>query len=235
MIKRDAIILVLAILSGAAAFVMVFNFLNEAAQPKREFVLAKVAIAQGKEITREDLALSKPLKNTDAKNLFLQLDDVVGRNALEEIPKGTLIDRSKLKLKEPPLPVLPKKSALPIPEGMRALTIGAGDIIGMPDLLEIGNYIDVLGTVLTSTGLRELKTILYGAQVISMEGGEGVPIRSITLAVNPNETPVLIESMGQGKIRVIVRPDQGERYLYQSEIGSMEVIRGTSREKKITT
>ena len=223
-------------LSGLAAFVLVFNFLREAAQPKREFVMAKVAIAQGKMITPDDLTLTKPLKNADAKNLFLQLDDVVGRIAMEAIPKGAIIDRSKIKIKETPMPIpVNKKTPLPIPEGMRALTIGAGDIIGMPDLLEIGDYIDILGTILTSTGLRELKTILYGGQVISMEGGDGTMIRSITLAVNPNETPVLVDAMTQGKIRIIVRPDQGERYLYQSEVGSMEVIRGTIREKKITT
>lgn len=204
--------------------------------------MSRVKIPLEKMVTAEDLVLSKPIKNADPKNFFLQMDDVIGRAALEEIPRGVLIHRSKIKSMEPPPP--PEDDtveALPIPEGMRALTIGSGDIVGMPDVLEIGNYVDVLGTVLASNGLRELKTLLYGAQVISIDGGnetesgKKTPINSITLAVNPNETTVLIESMTQGKIRVIVRPDQGERYLYESGVGSMEVIRGVSRERKVTT
>lgn len=198
--------------------------------------MSRTRIPQGKMVTSNDVVLSQPLKNADAKNLFLQMDDVIGRETLEEIPRDVLINRSKIKLKEEPPPIEDSTlKALPIPAGMRALTIGAGDIVGMPDILEIGNYVDVLGTVIGSNGLKELKTLLYGVQVISMEGGEESPIHSITLAVNPGETAVLVESMSQGKIRIIVRPDQGERYLYQSEVGSMEIIRGTAREQRITT
>ena len=96
MIKRDFFVLVIAIVCGAAAFVLVLNFLREAGQPKRQFVIAAQAIPKDKVIGKQDIKLSKPIKQAALEDLFLQMDDVIGSRALEDIPQGKLIPRSKV-------------------------------------------------------------------------------------------------------------------------------------------
>lgn len=215
---------------------MVLNFLNEAAQPKREFVKARIDIASGKILTAKDLVLSEPMKNTSAQDLFLQVDDAVGQISLERLPAGSLIQRSQVKPKETRAAAPAVLDALPIPEGMRALTVTTLDVVNMPDLLEVGRHVDIMGSVPGPDGRPQLRTLLYGAQVISLEKSKRTPggIDSTTIALRPNEIDTLTMAMTYGKIRILVRPDQGERSAYQSQVGSIEVIRGMSREKKMT-
>ena len=232
MIKRDFVVLVIAVMCGVAAFMFILNFLKEAAQPKREFVVAAQAIPKDQTIGKRDVRFSKPMKNITPEDLFLQIDDVIGSRALEDIPQGKLIHRSKVE-RQVAAPPAPSKGTLPIPKGMKALTISASGAERLPDLLDIGSYVDALGRLANYEGKMEMKTILRGAQVLSLERSKDLGIKSITIALSPNEAEAMLDAMSQGKILIVASSEQGEKPAYQVSWGTIEIIRGVSKQPKV--
>lgn len=226
--KRDAVVFILAVVSGLFAFVLIFNYLNKVQKPADSYVIAAVDLPEGAKINAIDLAYSQPLENADGKNLFLQQQDVIGQVVTAEIPKGSLIRRDQVRpaLVEPLKKVVP----LPIPKGMRALTIAREDISNFPDLLEIGSYVDIVGLASAGGGNAEMKTILSSKKVISKDPLDSASPKSVTLAVRPFEAEAAIQSISRGKVRLIIRADAGEDLIQELGLSNVEVIRGVHRE-----
>jgi len=233
LIKRDFTVLIIAVISGVAAFMLILNFLREAAEPKREFVIAAREIRKDQVITKEQIKPSKPMKSATSEDLFLQLEDVLGNRALEDIPEGKLIQRSKVKKRDLAAKVS-KKETRPIPKGMRALTISAADVDQIPSLVDLDSFVDVLGRVPNFEGGLEMKTVVQGAPLLSIDQPEGsLAAKSITVALSPAEAETLIGALAQGKVRIVVRSDAGERAAFQPSYGMMEIIRGVNKQTKV--
>ena len=125
-------------------------------------------------------------------------------------------------------------SPLPIPAGMRALTLSEKNIENFPDLLEAGNYVDVLGLAPNYEGQLDLQTIVRGAQVLIFDKKEGLETKSMTLALTPTGAEVVSKATAHGKIRLILRPDGGEKNVIPlTGAGLTEVIRGVDKDKNI--
>ena len=126
--------------------------------------------------------------------------------------------------------------SIAVPEGFRAITLSAKEIENIPPVLRTGSYLDLLGSAPNYEGKMELQTIIRGAQVINVEKNkkEEDAVQSITLALTPVGTEVLMKAKSEGKIHLVLRPehDAGEPFQL-GNVGITEVIRGVNRDKSV--
>ena len=177
MLKRDTIIMVTAVVCGILAFVLVANFLNKSAAAKQAFVVAGRNIPAGQIISEEDLTMSAPMQSKVSNDLFTQVQDALGNQAVGPISIGSLVYRSKVNRAYTQTGAGPE--SLPIPPGMRAMTIAAREIDGMPERLGVGTYLDILGMALNYEGVKELlqfdarlRGAINGGSVVERDDGE---------------------------------------------------------------
>lgn len=231
MLKRDMIIMTMAVGSGLVAFVLIANFLNKSATPKQTFVVAARNIPAGQIIAEEDLTMSQPMQSKVSNDLFTQAQDALGNQAVDQISSGSLVYRSKVNRAYTQTQTDAGPQSLPIPPGMRAMTIAAGEFDGMPERLGVGAYLDILGMAPNYEGVKELQTIIRAAQILSLEKTADSQMRSITIAVSPLGAIVITKAMENGKLHLVVRPDGGKLGVAQGSVGFTEIIRGVEKEK----
>ena len=234
--KRDTLVLVVAALCGLVAFSLIFNFLKQATQPKGQYVIAKQALAAKKVISVEDLAMSPPLENIPAANYFTQMVEVIGMEMGNDLPAGQLIARAQVKKAEakpesPEKIEKPKEIVLPVPAGMRALTLGTQELESIPQTLKGGDYVDILGYAVVGTNQREIRTLLRGTLVLSVQKEEGRPLEELTIALHPIQVETFLNASKFGKMRLVIttKPSRDSDW---TNTGSIEVIRGIQRERK---
>ncbi len=239
--KRDTLVLLVALVCGALAFSLIFNFLKQASKPKNQFVMAKEALTKGVILTADNLTLSQPLQNISSANYYTQIYEVLNMELQEDVPTGKLISRDIVKPveKKPEIVASPVDNtpvSLPVPPGMRALTLELQEVESIPIILKAGNYVDVLGYIPTgiNNAQREIRTLLHGAQVLSTGKNEKQEIQSVTLAISPTYVEMLLNASKLGKVRLIVTNQPGGDASAWSTVGSIEIIRGIQRERKVT-
>ena len=223
------IVLIIAVASGFVGFLLMINVMKGSSHPVLSYVIAAKTIPKDKVIDASDAVMSKPLKNYNPSDLFLQVSDVVGSAASQEFAKGNLIYRNQVyrneqKAQEGPV-------SLPIPEGMRAFGFGSTEVESMPGDIQVGSYLDILGLMPNYEGKMESQTVVRGAQVISIVKDKSY-MSSLTVALTPRATEVVTRAIDHGKVRLILRPDKGEKTIYQA-IGFTEIIRGVNKEKNL--
>lgn len=124
--------------------------------------------------------------------------------------------------------------SIPIPTGMSALTLSPKEIENVPDHLATGNYIDILGIAPDYKGEKDLQTIVRSSEILSIEKTKEKGIQSITVALTSVGAEVVAKAMAEGKVRMVLRPDGGEKSVFQmGEMGVAEVIRGVKKEKSV--
>ncbi len=235
LVRRDIIILAIAIICGLLAFVIVANILKKSAQIKHQFVAAAKPLAKGQLIESTDLVISKPIESANPTNFFLQLQDVAGNEVIGDIVQGELVQRTKVRKPQPvvpaPSPTPVKNISLPVPPGKRAFAMAAVEIENLPEDLKVGNFVDILGSVATFEGSREMRTVIRGAQVISIDRKDNSEIKSVTTALTPTGAEMVAKTMTQGKLRFIVAPDDSQAGVMALEQGAIEIIRGVDKEQ----
>ena len=240
--KRDTLILGIALGCGIVAFGLIFNYLKEASQPKNQFAMAKQAIAKGKVISVEDIVLSPPLKNIPVADYFTQMHEVLDMETQENIPKGRMIKRSSVK-EPPPLPaaspspkveVEEKEVILPVPPSMRALTLSQAELENVPPILKAGAYVDILGSVIINNDEKEVRTLLSSVQVLSVQKNERKQIENVALALLPRQVETLLNASKSGRMRLVISQKPATDGPNEWNMGSIEVIRGVQRERKVS-
>lgn len=239
--KRDTLVLAVALLCGVAAFSLIFNFLKQAAQPKLQYVVTRAEMAKGQVITPEDLTLSEPLAGVSASQHFTQMYEVIGMEIVLDLPAKHLISRTELKKPEIKVEVKPSVApesqdiVLPVPPGMRALTLGNQELENNPISLRGGDYVDILGNVIYGNNQnKEIRTILRGVLVLSVQkSGDLKQINEVSLALQAAQVETLLNASKFGKMRLVVTQKPADNTTW-SDMGSIEVIRGIQRERKVT-
>jgi len=124
-------------------------------------------------------------------------------------------------------------ASISIPNGMSLLVLSSNEIDNLPDLIVAGSYVDIIGIAPNYAEKMELQTIVRGAQVTKLEDKKEEPgVKSIMVALSPAGAEVVSKALTQGKLRLTLRPDNGEKGVLQnSSPGFIEVIRGVEKEK----
>lgn len=232
--KQDILVLAIAGIAGVITFLFVVNYLKQA-RPKYQFVIASRAIEKDMVIKAEDLRMSEPIASDQPlspeqlSDLYTQLPDVVGMQALEVIPQGNVINRSKVKKSD----ISEKASELPVPPGKRVFNLSPNEIENLSQDITSGTFIDVIGNVATFDGKMELQPIVRDVQVRSIFTDEKTgELKSITIILSPRATDAVAKAVKRGRIRLVVRSEgTGKEDIVSEYIGYIEIIKGVFKEK----
>ncbi|MEB3186883.1 MAG: Flp pilus assembly protein CpaB [bacterium] len=104
-----------------------------------------------------------------------------------------------------------ERAILPVPPGMRAVTVAVDEVVGVAGFVQPGMVVDVVSTMdvegeTTTHFLLQRVRVLACAQEADRASGEGARVvSSATLAVTPADTERLILAADRGKIRLAMR------------------------------
>jgi pilus assembly protein CpaB len=122
--------------------------------------------------------------------------------------------------------------AFKIPQGMRAIAIGAGEV--MATGIKPGDHVDLLATYRDPRTTQEVtKVLMQNVLVLAINKGSTDPSRkivaggSLTLAVMPEHAELIAAADGAGALRISLRPMRDESIGVTSQ--SLEKITVPSR------
>ncbi|HTL46535.1 MAG TPA: Flp pilus assembly protein CpaB [Verrucomicrobiae bacterium] len=210
---RNPLILILALVSGAAAFMLSLQMTkapaaknNVAAPSNVKLVVHAVNdIAIGSIIKKSDIDVLAPSGNYNPKMVYENVSDVMGKVVRRNVLKGEMIKKLDILAEGDNLAAL-------IPKGYRAMTIPVMLPSSITELLQIGNRVDVILTYDVAKGDINSLTLVENARVIGVskqaEGGGvsgGNKKMDITLAVTPEGAETLAFSMKRGTLNLSIR------------------------------
>ena len=215
------IIGVALILGIATAVLIYFQFQRLEAKSKKNWLPVVVAlqdIPPRTKVTREMIELSRFPKELIAENAVTQIEQAENRMATKAISAKEQIRVGDL-VQEGQLPTL----AVEIPEGMRAVAIGAGEVMAVGTAVKPRDRVDIMATYHDPRTRQELtKMILQNVMVLAVnrgqtdaQGKEGAN-SSMTLLVKPEEAELLAAADRAGALRVTLRPVKDERVVVSS-------------------
>ncbi len=171
-------------------------------------VVAATEIPLATSIERQHLKVVHVPPEASPRSAFPSVEDVIGRvtqmNILEEEPilEGKLVSTG-----------FGGGLQSVIPEGKRAITVRANDVIGVAGFLSPGDYVDVIatmmersqGSLITKTVLQKIKVLSVGQQMEPSSDGKSRAVSTVTLLVTPDEAERLVAATSQGQIQLVMR------------------------------
>ena len=123
--------------------------------------------------------------------------------------------------------------AVRIPDGMRAITIGADERSAAGNTIQPGDHIDILATYNDPVKRGELtKILMQNVLVLWVDRGraevgkEGGASSSMTLAVKPEETELVAAADKQGALKISLRAP-GDAHVVTTDGVTTREFRGT--------
>ena len=204
-------IILVAVILGLAAAYLIWSYLqNEAKKSTKNWqpvVIATVDIKPRTKITRDMIRLERYPKDLIAESARTKIEEVENRMTQRDISAKAQVRASDL-VTEGQAPTL----AFKIPEGMRAIAIGAGELMAAGSSVQAGDHVDVFATYHDPRTRQELtKMILQNVEVLwvnkgqtDANGKEGAN-SSMTLAVTPEQGELLAAADRAGALRIQLR------------------------------
>jgi pilus assembly protein CpaB len=233
---RILIVLIVAVVVGGLLSYAVYNFLQTrpvtvVKTPEKNIVVASGKLPLGTLIKDENLKFVPwPATNLPA-GYFERQEDLVSRGLIQPVVENEPILESKL---------APKGSGagLPpiIPEGKRALSIRANEIIGVAGYVLPGTRVDVVLTA-TVPGATEpiTRIVLQNVEVVSaaqdiQKDAEGKPktVTVVTLLVTPDDAEKLTSASSQGQFQLALRNPLDLEETKTRGIQMSQLIRGSA-------
>lgn len=237
--KVRIVLLLFAIVLGLVAAFSVFAYITSirtSVQEKVEKVQVLVAgrnIPKGTPVTaiEKDISLAGIPREYLVEGVLTSLDKYKGYVTATQINKGEQITSTKF--------VLPEQAGLAfvVPDGLVAVSIHVDEVIGVSNLIKIGDRVNVIATfeeapeqtaegaegekAITKTLLWNVEVLYIGTYVPSAEEGQepkafSTPtgqelkeITTITLAVTPLQAEKLVFSEDMGRVRLALLPRKG--------------------------
>jgi pilus assembly protein CpaB len=205
-------IIVVALVLGLITAWLIWSYLDSVDKKSRKnwdtIVVARVDIKPRTQITRDMIALEQFPKNLIAETSIRDVKDVENRTTQNMIKAKDQVRTSDL-LQEGQAPTL----AFKIPDGMRAIAIGASEIMAVGTSVQPGDHVDILATYMDPRVKQEMtKMLLQNVLVLAVNKGntdsggkEGGASSSMTLAVRPEETELIAAADRAGALRVSLR------------------------------
>jgi pilus assembly protein CpaB len=233
---RIFIVLIVAVLVGGLLSYAVYNFLQTrpvtvVKTPEKNIVVASGKLPLGTLLKDENLKFVPwPATNLPA-GYFERKEDLVSRGLVQPLVENEPILESKL---------APKGSGagLPpiIPEGKRALSIRANEIIGVAGYVLPGTRVDVVLTATVPNAPEPItKIVLQNVEVVSaaqdiQKDAEGKPktVTVVTLLVTPEDAEKLTIASSQGNFQLALRNPLDLEETKTKGIQMSQLIRGSA-------
>jgi pilus assembly protein CpaB len=233
---RIFIVLIVAVVVGGLLSYAVYNFLQTrpvtvVKTPEKNIVVASGKLPLGTLLKDENLKFVPwPATNLPA-GYFERKEDLVSRGLVQPLVENEPILESKL---------APKGSGagLPpiIPEGKRALSIRANEIIGVAGYVLPGTRVDVVLTATVPNSPEPItKIVLQNVEVVSaaqdiQKDAEGKPktVTVVTLLVTPEDAEKLTSASSQGQFQLALRNPLDLEETKTRGIQMSQLIRGSA-------
>jgi pilus assembly protein CpaB len=211
-------IILVAVILGLIAAYLIWSYLQSVDRRNRKnwqpVVVALVEIKPRTKITRDMIRLEQYPKELIAENAKTKIEEVEnqmtgrGISAKEQIRATDLIAPGQA-------PTL----AFKIPDGMRAIAIGAGEVMAVGTMVQPGDHVDILATYHDPRTRQEItRMILQNVLVLAVnrgqtdaQGKEGGANSSMTLAVTPEQGELLAAADRAGALRIQLRSVRDEK------------------------
>jgi pilus assembly protein CpaB len=174
----------------------------------QNLVVAAVPLQLGARLDASNLRVISWPANQPVMGMFTRIEDCANRALITPVAENEPILESKLSPKE-------AGAGLPatIPEGMRALTVAANEVVGVAGFVIPGTMVDVLvtgqapgaNTRITRTILENVRVLAAGQKIEQDREGKPQPVPVITLLVTPDDATKLTMASTQGKIQLALR------------------------------
>lgn len=205
-------IILLAVILGVVTAVLIWKYMRD--QEKLEsknwvpVVVAAVDIKPRTKITREMVRFESFPVALVVETSLRRIEDVVDRTAQIDISVREQIRSTSL--------LAPGQTfglAIKVPEGMRAIAIGASEISAVGTMVQPGDHVDIIATYFDPRTKQDItKIILQNLLVLAVNRGntepgakEGGAASSMTLAVKPEQTELLKAAERSGTMSVTLR------------------------------
>jgi pilus assembly protein CpaB len=250
--RTSRLILLLGIFLAALTFVVIIVLFNgsggsggiggQATQPPtdRPVVVAALDIPLGTVVTAEMLS-KQTMSITAAKpNAFADPSQVIGQTNKQAITAGEQVTSDQF---------TSVAGTVDVPVGKRAFAISVNELTGVANLVQVGDYVDVLitehitvvqknpdGTVATVPGLTDAATVkmpllLQEVQVIGTVDATA-PAAAQGGAPAASTVPTIT---GQSKLLILaVTPQQAEVLLFARTSGTLDVVLRSPKDATVT-
>lgn len=208
--------------SGLLAGYVALVYISEAPTPLE----ATVSSARTAVVATRDLPVGAIVRREDVKTIdwpgsavpqgfAAEAGEVVGRGLITEVRENEPLLEWKLAQRE-----AGGGLSITIPEGMRAVSVGVDEVIGVAGFVLPGTRVDVLVTVvpssdrmqtITRTILKNIRALTADQQYQQDIDGEPSYVTVVTLLVTPEQAEALTLAATEGQIQLALRNtlDQG--------------------------
>jgi pilus assembly protein CpaB len=235
-------VIVVAIVLGVITAGLIYRYFTQINAANREnwqmVLVARQDIPARGKVTAELLKMADFPKERIAEGALVNEADAVNKLTRREIRAGDQIRGSDLTT-EAALPGLSYK----IPEGMRAIAIGAGEVMAVGASVQPGEYIDILANYQDPVTKQELtKILMQNVLVLAVNRGqteagskEGGASSSMTLAVKPEDTELVMAMERAGALRVSLRPANDSKIHTTTGVAVRDLTAAVAPQMVITT
>jgi pilus assembly protein CpaB len=213
---RSKFILLLAVIMGLITTLLFYQYTKKldvektAASKTIEVVVAKEKIAKNETISTKKLELVNMPESAVLPQSYKSMDDVNGKIATSAIEKGEQILPNRVIRQSKEKIYVSRK----IQDGYRAVSIGVDINQSVSNLIEPEDLVDVVFTGAQGSQppgdstilLEKVKVLAVGQKMVESDQpkDKAEQYSSVTLELKPQDAVKLINSLGQGKIHLIL-------------------------------
>ena len=196
-------------LVASVAMFLYFNGANQRAEgaiPKAQVVIAKCSIPANSKIEPDELTVETRPTQFIPSGAIVNPSLVIGRTVKTEVATGETLVTAEL---IPPGQEM--QTILPVPPGMRAVTVAVDEVVGVAGFVQPGMMVDVISTItinnqpVTNFLLQKVRVLACAQDAKRSNDPAAKVVSSVTLAVKPEDAEKLILAEDQGKIRLAMR------------------------------
>jgi len=213
---RPFLLLILALVSGGVAAAVALRYIQERSTPlmatepaKSQVIVAARSLPLGALVGERDVKSLEWSGGSVPAGFFTNPAEVIGRGLLVPVQENEPILLSKLAAVGAGggLPVI-------IDDGMRAITIGVDQVIGVAGFVLPSTRVDVLLTLQSNENLKEpatkvlmqnVRTLAAGQSIQQDKEGKAQQVSVVTFLVTPEQAETLALASQQGRIQLTLR------------------------------
>ncbi|RKQ33257.1 Flp pilus assembly protein CpaB [Oceanobacillus halophilus] len=209
-------ILLLAIIMGIITTFLFFGIANPlnkeevVEQQTVQVVKAKDKIAENQVITRDLVELETVIEENIPPQALTNISDVEGKFAETVIQQGEIVIAPRIKEQQEETIFVSRK----VKDGYRAVSVGATIVQSVTNLLEPGDYVDIIfsegkeGGIKSSQILSDVHVLAVGRKMSAPMNDESTytEYSAVTLELKPNDALKLVNASERGNIHFTLHP-----------------------------